>query len=66
MLRDRIRSYSSEYFFSFEIEQIYTLTTFVDHKLSLSQSILSRRMIILGDPGAVSRVGKKGGTKVLK
>ena len=32
--------------FSFEIEQTYTLTTFVDHKLSLSQSILNRRMIV--------------------
>ena len=32
--------------FSFEIEQTNTLTTFVDHKLSLSQSILNRRMIV--------------------
>ena len=35
MLRDRIRSYSTE-FFSFKIEETYTLTTFVDQKLSLS------------------------------
>ena len=33
-------------FFSFEIEQTYTLTTFVDHILSLPQSILNRRMIV--------------------
>ena len=33
-------------FFSFKIEETYTLTTFVDHKLSLSQSILTRRMIV--------------------
>ena len=45
MLRDRISSYCSE-FFSFKIEETYTLTTFVDHKLSLSQSILTRRMIV--------------------
>ena len=36
---------SSE-FFSFKIEETYTLKTFVDHKLSLSQSILTRRMIV--------------------
>ena len=35
MLRDRIRSYSTE-FFSFKIEETYTLTTFVDQKLSFS------------------------------
>ena len=35
MLRDRIRSYSTE-FFSFKTEETYTLTTFVDQKLSLS------------------------------
>ena len=35
MLRDRMRSYSTE-FFSFKIEETYTLTTFVDQKLSLS------------------------------
>ena len=33
-------------FFAFEIEQTYTLTTFVDHNLSLSQSIINRRMIV--------------------
>ena len=33
-------------FFPFKIEETYTLTTFVDHKLSLSQSILTRRMIV--------------------
>ena len=35
MLWDWIRSYPSE-FFSFKIEETYTLTTFVDQKLSLS------------------------------
>ena len=35
MLRDQIRSYSTEVF-SFKIEETYTLTTFVDQKLSLS------------------------------
>ena len=33
-------------FFSFKIEETYTLTKFVDHKLSLSQSILTRHMIV--------------------
>ena len=35
MLWDRIRLYPSE-FFSFKIGETYTLTTFVDQKLSLS------------------------------
>ena len=33
-------------FFSFKIEETCTLTTFVNHKLSLSQSILTRHMIV--------------------
>ena len=33
-------------FFSFKIEETYTLTKFVDHKLSLSQSILTWHMIV--------------------
>ena len=34
--------------------------------LEINNAHLDRSSIILGDPGAVSRVGRKGGTKVFK
>ena len=38
----------------------------VKQKKETSRNFSSTKTVILGDPGAVSRVGRKGGTKVFK